>query len=121
MQGPETLKLVQLAQLIRLLRPRVTIVADSPRGYEVVARFGCALSERTKIYCVYTDAADGRDFATRFARRTLPVAAVLTDDTVLAAKLRAQYGDVSGHDVAVLPRHSRDALADAVAALFGRS
>jgi hypothetical protein len=119
-QGPETLKLVQLAQLIRVLRPRVTIVADSERGYEVVARFGRVLSEHTKIYCAYSGAADSRDFAAHFARRTRLVAIALTDDAIQAAKLRQQYGDLLGQDVALLPRRAPADFARAVATLFGR-
>jgi hypothetical protein len=84
LSGNDAVKLSQFAQLISLLRPRVTIVADCRFGYEVVARFGRALSARTKIYCVYSAGA-GDDLATNFTRLTAPFATTLTDNPALAA------------------------------------
>lgn len=118
--GPEAVKLGQLAQLVRVLAPRVTIVANGRHGYELVARFGRALSGCTQIYCIYTEAAQSRDLGARFPRWTLPFATALTDDVTLAARLREQYGDVLGHGVEVLPRDSPAAFQEAVVALFGR-
>lgn len=120
-EGPEAVKLWQLAQLIRVLKPRVMIVADSRHGHEIVARFGRVLSERTKIFCIYTAADQGGGFAARLPRRTLPFATALTDDAVVAGKLREQYDDVLGHGVVVVPHDSPAALVDAVAALFVRT
>jgi malonyl-CoA O-methyltransferase len=117
-EGPEALKLVQLAQLIRVLRPRGTIVAGSRRGQEMVARYSGALSQRTKVYCIYTDAAQSIEFAARFPPGTLPFVTVLTDD--IAAPLREQNGDLLRHGVVILPRGSPAAFLDAVAALFVR-
>lgn len=118
LQGPEHIKLAQLAQMIRLVNPRAMIVADSSLGYEIVARFGRALSERIEIYCVYTGAAGSRGFTERFAHLTLPFATTLTDDAALAARLRERHSDISKHDVALLPHHSQAGFRDAVATLF---
>jgi hypothetical protein len=114
---------LRLAMLIRVLRPRVTIVASSRVGHEMVARFGRALSECTKMYCIFTDVAQNAEFGASFPRETLPFATALTEDSVLAARLREQYSDVLGYSVAVLPqkRHSPAAFLDAVAALFART
>jgi glycosyltransferase involved in cell wall biosynthesis len=102
-RGPGPSKLAKLAQLISVLRPRLTLVADSRLGYEVVARFGRGLSENTKIYCVFTDVGSGHDFGARFSRRTLPFAVALTNDTVVATRLRERYGDLLGQRVLVVP------------------
>jgi hypothetical protein len=119
-QGPDAVRLGQLAQLISVLRPRATIIANSNEGREMIARYGRALSGRTKIYCLYTKRADGSDFWGHFLHRILPFATILTDDNILAAGLRQQRGDRSPDEVVVLPRHSTVVLRDAVAALFGR-
>lgn len=118
--GPEAVNLGQLAQLISVLRPRITIVAGSRRGYEMVARFGRGLSERAKLYCAYIVDAEGFDLGARFAARTLPFATALTDDIALADRLREQNGDGPGREIVALPRHSRAAFRDAVIALFAR-
>lgn len=113
-EGPERVKLFQLAQLIRVLRPRVTIVANSRRGYETVARFGRSLLECTDLYCLY----EGGAFSAEYLHRTLPFATALTDDDALADGWRKQYGTFLGHEVVPLPRHSAAALGDRVATLF---
>lgn len=118
LQGPEHIKLAQLAQLIRLVNPRAMIVTDSSLGYEIVARFGRALSAQMKIYCMYAATAESRAFAARFARLTLPFATLLTDDAALAAAMRERRNDFSGSDVALLPHHSQGGFRAAVAALF---
>jgi hypothetical protein len=118
--GPEAVRLGQLAQLINVLRPRATIIANSSEGHEMIARYGRALSERTKIYCLYIKRADDDDFAANFSHRILPFATVLTDDDTLAAGLRQQHADLSPDEVVVLPRHSPVAFHEALAALFGQ-
>jgi hypothetical protein len=117
-EGPETFKLWQLAQLLRLMRPRATIVSDSRHGYEMIARFGRAVSECTRLYCVYSQEPPSRDYAARYPRRTLPFATALTDDADLAATLNEHCGDLPGHGVVLLPRHPPAAFADAVAGLL---
>jgi hypothetical protein len=113
--------LARLAQFIRLLRPRATIVANTRDGREIVAQFGRALSERTRLFCIYTSSGSGHEIDVRFPRRTLPFATGLTDDSVLAAGLRDQFGDVLGHEAVLLPSRlqSPAAFHDAVMALFG--
>jgi hypothetical protein len=114
-------ELLRLAQLVSLLHPRVTIVANSRCGRDLIVQFGRALSQRTKIYCIYDDAGRDGDFDMRFPRRTLPFATGLTDDAQLGAQLRNLYGDLLGHGVVVLPRHSNSCFRDAVAAAFRRT
>jgi hypothetical protein len=111
-QGPEGVKLRQLAQMISVLRPRVMIVADSRRGYEMTARYGRALAG-TKMYCIYTVGAED------FAPLTLPFAAALTDDIEFADRLRDQYSNNLGHGVVTLPHRSEPSFDGAVTALFG--
>jgi hypothetical protein len=117
--GPEELKIVQLAQLIRVLRPRATIVANSPHGYEAVARFGQALAERTALFCVYTADAEGLALTARYEHRTLPRAVTLTDDGDLAARLREKRAEVPERRVVALSPGDRAGFARQVAALFG--
>jgi hypothetical protein len=112
--GPEGVKLRQLAQMISVLRPRVTIVADSRRGYEMTALYGRALAKGTKMYCIYTVGAED------FAPLTLPFAAALTDDIEFADRLRDQYSRNLGHGVVTLPHHSEPSFDGAVTDLFGR-
>jgi hypothetical protein len=122
--GPEFLR---MAQLVRILRPRVTVIAESRAGREMVAQFGRTLSQSMKLYCVYTgaDEASGPDAC--FPRRTLPFAAALTDDPIFANKLREDYGDFLGHNLVALPagsktqRSSTAEFKDAVIALFERT
>lgn len=112
--------LARLAQFVRLLRPRAAIIGNSPESREMVAQFGRALSERTRLFCIYTSSGSGHEIDVRFPRRTLPFATGLTDDPVLAAGLREQFGDVLGHEAVLLPdkRQSPAAFHDAVMALF---
>lgn len=117
--GPEDLKIVQLAQLIRLLRPRAAIVAGSPHGYEAVARFGRALAERSALYCVYTGDAEGRALMARYAQRTLPRAVTLTDSGDLAARLRGECDAAPEPQIVALPQGDRAGLARQVAVLLG--
>jgi hypothetical protein len=112
--GPEGVKLRQLAQMISVLRPRVTIVADSRRGYEMTARYGRALAKGTKMYCIYTVGAED------FAPLTLPFAAALTDDIEFADRLRDQHSPNLGHGIVTLPHHSDPSFDGAVTALFGQ-
>lgn len=119
-EGPENVKLYQLAQLIRVLRPRVTIVAGSRHGFEVVARYGGALSERSTLYCLYSGIAQGCDFAAQYLHRTLSFATALTDDEMLAADWRERYGDLFGHAVVTLPHHSPASFLDTIITLFNR-
>jgi hypothetical protein len=111
--GPERVKLMQLAQLISVLRPRVTIVADSRRGYEMTARYGRALANGTKMYCIYTVGAED------FVPLTLPFAAILTDDIAFAERLRDQHSHHLGRGVVTLPHYSNPSFNGAVTALFG--
>jgi hypothetical protein len=110
---------LRLAQLTRVLRPRVVIVANSQQGFEMVARFGRTLSSEMKLYCLYTNGRRGQAFSARFPRWTLPFAGALTDDPTLAGVLRSRYGDVFQHDVVLLPSTLPD-LRDALVALFAR-
>jgi hypothetical protein len=118
-----------LAQLIRILRPRVTIIANSSQGYEMVKCFGRTLSKCTKLYCVYTDKGRGSEFTSHFTHWTLPFATAVTDSAALADKIRGKCDDRLGPSVVVLPaqmtssdqaqtQHSCDAFTNAVAALF---
>lgn len=122
--GPEFLR---LAQLVRVLRPRVTVVADSRAGREMVARFGRTLSQSMKLYCIYTSADETPGPDACFPRRTLPFAAALTDEPAFASGLREEYGDFLGHGVVALPpsgntqRSSTAEFKDAVIALFERT
>ena len=84
--SPQPLRWIQLAQLIRLLQPRITIVAGSRRGYETVARFGRPLSETTQIYCMHADADDDGDLAAYVAQGRLGFATCLTADYTFAAE-----------------------------------
>jgi hypothetical protein len=119
--GSESINLGQLAQLVSVLSPRVTIVAGSRRGHEMLARYGRALSVRTKLYCICTTAADSVEAeAGFFPPEALAFATALTDDMVLADGLRERHGDDPGPRIAALPRHSAAAFRDAVSALFGR-
>jgi hypothetical protein len=88
-RSPYLLRWIQLAQLIRLLQPRITIVAGSRQGYETVARFGRPLSECTQIYCMHADADDDGDLAAYVAQGTLGFATCLTDDYAFAAERNA--------------------------------
>jgi hypothetical protein len=115
-EGPEHVKLWQLAQLIRVLRPRVTIVAGSRHGYEAVARFGRCLMEHTKLFCVYAAADEG--VFSHYVSRTLPFAVALTDDEPLATDWRERYGDILGHAVVTVQCQSSTLLLDTVVALF---
>ncbi len=88
-RSPHPLRWIQLAQLIRLLQPRITIVAGSRQGYETVARFGRPLSESTQIYCMPADAGDDGDLAAYVAQETLGFATCMTDDYTFAAERNA--------------------------------
>jgi hypothetical protein len=116
--GPDAVKPGLLAQLVSVLRPRVTIVGDSRIGQEMLSRFGRGLSQRGALYSLFDKAAGADAVAPRHARGTLPFATALTDDPALAARLRAWYGPVLRRDIVELPR---DAVKGAtVAALFAR-
>jgi hypothetical protein len=117
-EGPEHVKLWQLAQLIRVLQPRVTIISGSRHGYETVARFGRCLVEHTKLFCVYTADDDGA--FVQYPGRTLPYAAALTDSNKLAAVWHERYGDLLGHGVVTLPGHSSTSFLETVTTLFKR-
>jgi hypothetical protein len=111
--------LTKFAQLMLLLRPRMILVANSLDGYEIVARFGHALSKQTKMYCLYKDSGEHADLTAYFVRRTLAFATALIDDSTLAASLGAQYCGLLHHDVILVPRHSSSAAwVDAIAAHF---
>jgi hypothetical protein len=114
----EDVKLYQLAQLIRVLRPRITIVAASRHGYEVVARYGRCLLEHTKLFCIYSTVDEGA-FAD-YPGRTLPFAIALTDDDRLTAEWRERYRDVLLGGIATLPRHSPSSFLNTVVTLFKR-
>lgn len=118
--GSENINMGQLAQLISVLSARVTIVAGSRRGHEMLARYGRALSARTKLYCVCTAAADSDGAEAGFYPETLAFATALTDDMVLADRLRERHGNDPGFRIAALPRHSAAAFRDGVTGLFGR-
>jgi hypothetical protein len=119
--GPETVRFGQLAQLINVLRPRATIIGNSREGHEMLARYGRALSARTKLYCIGDAATPDSEFAASLPCRALAFATAVTDDVALAAKLREQAGDDVRQRLIVLPRHSSDAFVAAVAALFAPS
>jgi hypothetical protein len=117
--GPESVNSAQLAQLISVVHPRVTIVADSRRAFEMVARYGRALSQRTKLYCLCTAEALGNDDNSLLVLQTLPFATALTDDVAFAERLR-RHGDQPDHGVVALPSHCAPDFRDAVAAAFRR-
>jgi hypothetical protein len=106
----------KLAQLIRLLHPRGTIVADSHRGHEMLFRFGRAISERTKLCCLYTG---DQCTAKPSTPQAFPFATTLTDDVIFAGWLREQNTNARRHDVVILPRGSQAGLAEVVTRLFG--
>jgi hypothetical protein len=108
---------MDLAQLIGVLRPRVTIVAGSNHGQELVARFGRSVGRRTQLYCLYEETADEDALASRYAARTLPFATALAGSSKLAAQLRGFRGDAS-RDVIEIP--SGPTLREAVVTLFAR-
>jgi hypothetical protein len=117
-RGPEVVKMAKLAYLIGVLLPRVTIVANSRHGYEMISRFGLGLSQRTKIYSLFESTEQGVEFAARFARRTLPAGTALTDDAALAARLSEQFAEVLGNGIVALPDHPSAAFNAAVTELF---
>jgi hypothetical protein len=119
--GPEAVNLSQLAQLVSLLRPHVTIVADSPRGSEMIARFGRALSQRTELYWLCSEAPAGNEIDARLAPLTLPFATALTEDGASAERLRQRYGNLADRGIVALPRRPPAALRDAVTVLFRRT
>lgn len=118
-EGPLALKLLQMAQLIRALRPRIAIVADG-YGAETVACFGRALSRRTKMYCVCADDFVDSDLSIDVLN-AFPFAMALTDSPEFADRLRKYHGSALGQGIATLPRYPSPAFAEAVATLFRRS
>jgi hypothetical protein len=94
-----------LALLVNGLRPRIAIVVDSRMGFNMVARFGCGLSQHTRLYCAYFGFGMpglGGDHGLRFPRGTLRFATALTDSRRMAITLRDRYGSLLGGDIEVL-------------------
>jgi hypothetical protein len=96
--------LVGLAQLIRVLRPRATIVVDSGTGRELINRFGPALAVETDLYCLRAAAVQDTGLAEPTQASFAPFRMTSIDDATQAARLWAQYGDHAAHRVRTRPR-----------------